>query len=948
MSNPTRSAWVAFALAAAALPLRAATNYWDNNGATPGFGAAGGTWGAEPKWSADRSGGAAPGITATTTADDLHFGTASNGLAAGIVTVDGNGQGFRSLTFGIASGAIALSGGTLNLAAPVAAVFANNPSNTIGSALTGAAALTTFGPLAHTSFLTTNATTLFPGSSLAAYRGIDGVIGGAFVGGGGAALPGEAYFFVNDGTNATCQLQILNGAWTKCVKVALAQSGPDIQARIVYAKYINNGQQLGYDFDAGGNVQLVATSHAAAGYGVAETTLTTAARYAAFLPPSPASTTIVHNASLAGFVGAKGLMGGTAITGVAAPAQAYFFTNDGSTATYQLQADNGGFTKCVKVELTQVGADIAARALYAKYTATGNLGYDFDTGGTPNSIATSFAMPGYGAATTVLDARDANSVLTLTGTNTYTGSTTIGGGPLVIGGAGQLGSGSYTGAICNSAGFLYHSAAQQTLGGPVSGAGALVKGRAAAYSTLTHSSFLTSGAATLFTGAALADYVGADGVMGGAWVNGGAPAPAQPYYFSNDGATCAFQLQTLGGGFTKCVKVELTQVGADLAGRVLYAKYVSGSQLGYNFDTGGNVGTIATSYAADGYGAAEVSLTTYYTSTLTLSAANTYSGGTDVNAGTLAATTTASALPPSGAITVANAGELWLAVASGMSFDNAGGVGNGNPLTVNSGGTLTLAAPFNAGYSRLITLDGGRLDTTAGTITNGENYVNNLALRNGARVTGNPTRIGYHSAATITVAGTNACVYAAGILLVNNAGRPLTFDVQDVTGAPSADLTVSGSIGNLAGYPGMPIVKTGAGTLVFSGANTFIGTTTVNAGMLALGANNTLDTDNPIVLNGGTLAPGAFTNTVGTLTLAADSQITLGAGPLAFADCRASAWTGSLTLTGTLGPRTLRFGSDANALTSDQLQRIRNHGQRLGLDENGYLQNTSGTVIFVR
>ncbi len=923
---------------------QAATLYWDNNSTTAGFGTAGGTWGTEQKWSTDITGVAAPGTTATTTSDDLRLGTTINGLASGTVTISGAAQGLRTLAVGGGSGAITLAGGTLNLAAASGVLLAN-ASHTVGAVLAGSAALHKVATLRHTAFLTSTAALVFRNASLAAYTDADGVMGGAWLNS-GAPAPTEAFFFSNNGATATFQFQIIDGTFTKCVKVELTQVGADIHGRVLYARYVN-GSQLGYNFDSGAIAGTIATSYAAGGYGAAETHLVTTREHARFLTGTAAA--VYTNGRLADVIAVDGIMGGSSISGGAAAAEPYFFSNDGATGTFQLQCFNGGYTKCVKIELTQVGADIQGRVLYAKYYNALNvnvLGYNFDTGGTGNTIATSYGSAGYGAAETFISLVNEGAALTLTGVNTYSGGTRIGGGTLTIGGAGQLGSGTYAAVIDNAGQLLHNSSANQTLSGAIAGTGKVVKGYATAYAARRHTAFLTGTAATIFTGATLADYVEGDGVMGGAWVNGGAPAPAQPYYFSNDGATCAFQLQTLGGGFTKCVKVELTQVGADLAGRVLYAKYVSGSQLGYNFDTGGNVGTIATSYAADGYGAAEVSLTTYYTSTLTLSAANTYSGGTDVNAGTLAATTTASALPPSGAITVANAGELWLAVASGMSFDNAGGVGNGNPLTVNSGGTLTLAAPFNAGYSRPITVNGGTLNTTAGTSANGENYVNNLTLRNGAQVTGNPNRVGFHSAATIAASGTGASTHAAGMLLANNGGLPLTFNVADATGTPAADLTVSGSIGNLAGYTGMPVIKAGIGTLVFSGANTYVGTTRIDAGTLQLGANNTLDADNPVVLNGGALAAGAFNNTLGTLTVQANSQIALGAGQLAFADSSAVAWTGHLALVGTLGPQTLRVGNDDSDLTSAQIRNISINGHPVAIDANGYLMKASQGSMF--
>jgi len=68
--------------------------------------------------------------------------------------------------------------------------------------------------------------------------------------------------------------------------------------------------------------------------------------------------------------------------------------------------------------------------------------------------------------------------LILTGTNTYTGDTTISAttGTLEIGGAGSLGAGgTYAGAITNNDKFKYNSTATQTLSGVISGAGTLEK-----------------------------------------------------------------------------------------------------------------------------------------------------------------------------------------------------------------------------------------------------------------------------------------------------------------------------------------------------------------------------------------------------------------------------------------------------------------------------------------
>jgi autotransporter-associated beta strand protein len=131
---------------------QAATYYWDNNTTTAGFGTAGGTWSSAGStlWNNDLLGGSvgAPNTLGTsittTTSDALNFGTASAGLSAGTITVSGTVSA-NSLTFGSASGAILLSGGTINLGGTTPTITVNNTTNTISSGITGSAGLTKAG-----------------------------------------------------------------------------------------------------------------------------------------------------------------------------------------------------------------------------------------------------------------------------------------------------------------------------------------------------------------------------------------------------------------------------------------------------------------------------------------------------------------------------------------------------------------------------------------------------------------------------------------------------------------------------------------------------------------------------------------------------------------------------------------------------------------------------------
>ena len=117
--------------------------YWDNNGSTAGFGTAAGTWAAPTTgnssqgWSGDPTGGTLPVDFTTAITNNLSFGSADAGLAAGTITVSGNVTA-SNLTFAGSSGGITLADGTITLA-DTATIAVDNGGDTISSVLAGAA-----------------------------------------------------------------------------------------------------------------------------------------------------------------------------------------------------------------------------------------------------------------------------------------------------------------------------------------------------------------------------------------------------------------------------------------------------------------------------------------------------------------------------------------------------------------------------------------------------------------------------------------------------------------------------------------------------------------------------------------------------------------------------------------------------------------------------------------
>ncbi|MDZ7618711.1 MAG: autotransporter-associated beta strand repeat-containing protein, partial [Patescibacteria group bacterium] len=245
--------------------------------------------------------------------------------------------------------------------------------------------------------------------------------------------------------------------------------------------------------------------------------------------------------------------------------------------------------------------------------------------------------------------------------------------------------------------------------------------------------------------------------------------------------------------------------------------------------------------------------------------------------------------------TIVNGGVLVLNKDGSLAAGNAGQfAAPGNTVTVNSGGTLRLAALWamgDGGQNHLIA-HGGTLDFSGSS-----NYQNNITLIGGT-ITGSAWRNGYYAGdALISIEENDASSTISGQLtFVKNASGGLgktTFDVAD--GAADHDLVVSAVILDLGNYQGRSLVKTGPGTMVLSGNNTFIGGAAVNGGKLLV--NNTAGSGTgtgavmvnsggtlggtgmisgaTTVYSGGTLATGA---SVGKLTL--DGGLTLADGAI--------------------------------------------------------------------
>ncbi|EJR7963252.1 autotransporter outer membrane beta-barrel domain-containing protein [Salmonella enterica subsp. enterica serovar Kentucky] len=274
--------------------------------------------------------------------------------------------------------------------------------------------------------------------------------------------------------------------------------------------------------------------------------------------------------------------------------------------------------------------------------------------------------------------------------------------------------------------------------------------------------------------------------------------------------------------------------------------------------------------------------------TLTLSGTNSYTGGTTISGGTLVANN----VEALGTGDVTNNATLELN--TGGDFDNAI---SGSGQVVKSGDkTLTLSGANS--YSGATTISGGTLVATnvdalgTGDVTNSSTLELNTGgtFDNAISGSGQVVKSGDE---TLTLSGSNT--YTGGTLISGGTLVATNVDALgtgDVTDNATLELNTGGTFDNVISGSGQ-VVKSGDDTLTLSGANSYTGGTLISGGTLVATSVEALGsgdvTDNAVLeLNTG----GTFDNAIsgsGQVVKSGDKTLTLSG---------ANSYTGGTTISG--------------------------------------------------
>ena len=545
----------------------------------------------------------------------------------------------------------------------------------------------------------------------------------------------------------------------------------------------------------------------------------------------------------------------------------------------QAELTNGGKDLTVKTELTWYSANSATPA-HGDFTIASGETFTLNAVLADNDTSSNNSPTWDGKTLT----KKGDGTLELQAANTYQGGTIIQNGTVKLSGNGALGTGSVSLSTTNSTLELTNGV---SVANTVSGTGKVLK-----------------------SGSGTAILSSANVYSGGTTISGGT------LRLTNAGAVGSGTVDIIGPSST-----------LDLNNLASFGNVIAGN------------GKLKKS------GASETVMT----------ADNTFSGGTSIDAGSIKLMGTGTL--GSGVVYLANGASLELAHAGNTTFANEIS-GNGKLVKSNNAAitTITGANTYTGGTD----LQGGRIKLTgAGTLGNGEVAFSNsaiLELDTNANITNKITGAGSvmkTGTTTTTISGANTysgnTTVMDGTLRLAGAGTlgngAGSVDLQ--TALATLELASNATIGNSIGGAGK-VVKSGSSVTTLTGINSYAGGTTVNAGTLRLAGSGTLGTGDVGIASGAGLelaSSGDFANDItgaGQVVKSGDGTVTTLSGNNTYTG-GTSINSGTLKLDGTGG-----IGTGAVTIAQGGTLELGGNntvGNVIG-GEGRLIKTGTGTVVF--
>jgi fibronectin-binding autotransporter adhesin len=415
-----------------------------------------------------------------------------------------------------------------------------------------------------------------------------------------------------------------------------------------------------------------------------------------------------------------------------------------------------------------------------------------------SGLSATIAAPIVDGARPALITKTGLGTLILTGTNAYTGGTTIAFGTLQIGSGGTAGS--IVGNVIDNGSLVFDRSDSVTFGGPISGSGNLTQNGG------------TGGTGTLIL-------TGADTYTGGTTISAGT------LQLGNATTTGSIAGTVVNKSTFDIVKAATTGITAITTTGGGTTEFENGSTAGTATIVNDNAGT--TSFLNQS-GAGNAAIT------------NSGDGFTEFHDSSTA-----------GNATIVNG--LQNRPIGVTEFSDVSTAGNAS-ITNNVGGVTEFLNSTSAGGATVTTNNEGRTDfeaaSTAGSaivVTNNGGETDFIDTSTGAQA-----RLVTNAGGIVDISGLSSTGMTAGS--IEGSGTYLLGSKTLTVGLNNLSTTVSGTIaeGSSPGSTGGALIKVGSGTLTFTGTNTYRGGTSFNGGVVAVNSDSNLGTGS-LSFNGGAL-----------------------------------------------------------------------------------------------